>query len=67
MELGDFFYAAGNPCSWFISPASSMTSTVLTEEEEQVISDAEDEARVEELIRPVRTGSVDIIPSLYWA
>ncbi|EIM79336.1 uncharacterized protein STEHIDRAFT_173193 [Stereum hirsutum FP-91666 SS1] len=52
LELGDFFYAAGNPCSWFVSPASSMTSTVLTEEEEQVISDAEDEARVEELIRP---------------
>lgn len=48
-----------------MSPASSMTSTVLTEEEEKLVSDAEDEATVRELISLVRTGSVDIMSTLF--
>lgn len=60
LELGDYFDSGHyRPWDCSFSPALDMTRMALTWEEVQLISDAGDEARVDELITMVRSMSVD--------
>lgn len=61
LELGDYFYTAGDrPWNLFVSQALDTTTTFFFSKE-QLISDAEDWARVYELIMTVRVCLVDFM------
>lgn len=58
IDLGDLFYTANDcPLSWVVSQKLGTMENFLILEEEELISDAEDEARVYELLTTVRACS----------